>query len=167
MDIKLLDPMGECFGFDSEKEKQEFLEKKKKFWEILLDKASKKNNEVDEDDILKAADEVGIKKIEDALSEYCCCVDYDVDYADLEKSYENRSYVDDNLIEGYRVSFEWCHSPYCSLFESTFTVKFIKRDLEAEAKEKADWIAAQKTKFDGDFEKFAAEMYDSYIKDKE
>lgn len=167
MDIKLLTPMADCFGFDSDEEKNEFIEKEKKLWEILLDKASKKNNEVDEDDILKAADDVEIEDIEDALSEYCCNVDYDVDYADLEKSYENRSYADDDLIEGYRVVFEWCHSPYCSLFESTFTVRFIKRDFEAEAKEKADWIAAQKEKFNGDFEKFAAEMYDSYIKDEE
>lgn len=165
MDVKLLSPIADCIGFDNDKEKQEFCEKEKKFWEILLEKSSKKSDEVDEDDILDAAKEAEIRDIEECLSEYCSCVDYDVDYADLEKSYENRSYADDDLIEGYRVVFEWCRSPYCSLFESTFTVKFIKRDLEAEAKEKADWIAAQKEKFNGDFEKFAAEMYDSYIKE--
>lgn len=163
MEVKIKNPMSGNWAEDE-----------LKLWQAILDYLEKKCNDplaiknttLHSSDILNIAEKVELKEfVKDYFSEYLYGVDAYVSYSDLEKGYENKSYVDKNLIEGFIVTTAWTDSPYSSIWESDDDLEVVidKRDFEKEEKAKADWIAEQKKQFNGDFDKFAEFVYDNYL----
>ena len=165
MEVKIESPISDDWAEDEVK-----------LWQAIFDYLEKKckdplaiaSNALHSSDILNIAEKVGLEEfVKDYFSEYLWSVDAYVSYSDLEKGYENKSYIDKDLIEGFIVTTAWTESPYSSIWESDNDLEIIidKRDFDKEAKAKVEWIAEQKKKYDNDFEKFAAAMYEERMED--
>ena len=158
--------------FQYDEDEPEFHELEKKLWQALIDYAEKnggtkndnKRAELDSSVVEEIANAVGFADVEDYFSDYCYNSDYDTIETNVYKGYENLAVEDDNLIEGYRVITTWCDSSACTFFEE-FTLSFIKRDYNQEAKDKQTWIDNQakvfQEKFGNDFTQLAAFFYDN------
>lgn len=158
MEVKIKNPISD-----------DWAENEQKLWQAILDYLEDKysNTRLHGPDILSIAEKAGLKEFaNDYFGEYLWNVDADVTYADLEKGYECKSYIDKDLIEGLIVTIAWTDSPYCSIWErEELELTIAKRNLEAENKAKQDWIEEQIKKYEGDIARFAAVMYDKYIGD--
>ena len=160
----------------------------KKFWEALTAKVDTGLKKFSLSEIYDALDEyednIGETIFDDAedfaTEDYLHDIIYDNQspkdaiYTDLEKSYSKMKTWLPNILDDYKIYVEWIKSPYFEIFENDFYLfiepKFgqkpekLKYADDHADEDKINWIKYMKEKFNGDFEAFAAHIFESFIK---